>query len=303
MERRNFTISSSFDGLTLHGSLLLPNGTPKAVVQVLHGMCEFREKYFDFAEYFVNNGYAVCIHDHRGHGDSVRAEGDRGYFYERSGEWIVEDSYQVTEYIKKELSGLPVYMFGHSMGSMVARCYLQRHDDAVQKVIVCGSPSKNPLVGAAIALTKCMTLFKGARHRSKMLARLSTGKCNDAFPGEGPGAWVTRDQQYLLPYLENPKYQFTFTCNGFENLFRLMKHTYTKKRYAVKNPDLPILFTSGSDDGVMVSEEKWLASQAALRKAGYRNVGGKLYHGYRHEIHNEIGKEKALADMLAFFEK
>ena len=303
MERKDFTVCSAFDGLTVYGSVLTGATTPKAVIQVLHGMCEFREKYFDFAEYFVENGYAVCIHDHRGHGDSVREAGDLGYFYDRSGEAVVEDAYQVTEWLKGQFTGVPVYLFGHSLGSMIARCYLQKHDDGVQKAIICGSPSKNPLVGAAIIVAKTIGALKGDRHRSKTLYRLSTGKCNDPFPDEGPCAWVTRDGEYVKKYLGNPKYAFIFTCNGYENLFRLMKNTYDKKRYQVKNPDLPILFTSGSDDGVMLSEEKWLRSHADLREVGYKNVGGKVYQGYRHEIHNEIGKEKVLADMLAFYEK
>lgn len=81
-----------------------------------------------------------------------------------------------------------------------------------------------------------------------------------------------------------------------------MQHTYDKGRYAVRNPSLPILFVSGSDDAIMVDEQKWFDSQQFLRDVGYKNVSGKLYHGMRHEILNEFGKEEVYADLLSFAE-
>jgi alpha-beta hydrolase superfamily lysophospholipase len=227
-------------------------------------------------------------------------EKDRGYFYEYSGNAIVEDAAQVTRFIKNEYPNLPVALFGHSMGSMVARCYLQKYDRQVEKAIICGSPSKNPMVGMAIFIEKCIRLFKGAHHRSKMLAYLSTGKGDENFPGEGKGAWLSRNRKNIDEYYASPKSNYKFTCNGFENLFKMMRNTYRKNLYAVKNPDMPILFVAGGDDAVIVSKEKWLDAVEFMRKVGYTNVDSKLYDGYRHEVHNDIGNEVPLADLLAF---
>ena len=188
------------------------------------------------------------------------------------------------------------------MGSMIARCYLQTHDDLVDKAIICGSPSKNPLVGVAIALVKTISLFRGARHRSKLLSYLSTGKGDKNFEGEGKGAWLSHNRESIESFYHSPKGKFRFTCNGFENLFKLMKHTYTSKRYAVKNPTLPVHFVSGSEDAVMADERKWLQTVEYLRKVGYERVSAKLYEGQRHEIFHDTKKDEVLFDLLAFLQ-
>ena len=106
------------------------------------------------------------------------------------------------------------------MGSMIVRCYIQEHDDLLKKLIVCGSPANNPLSSVAIALTKTIALFKGDKHKSKMLAYLSTGKGNDRFKGEGKGAWLSHNRENIEAFYAHRKGKNRFTCNGFENLFK-----------------------------------------------------------------------------------
>lgn len=302
MEKKDFTLVSEADGLTLHGTVYEPNGEKKGIFQILHGMGEYRERYAELMEFFARNGYVAVCHDHRGHGDSVKTSEDIGYFYDTKAQAIVEDSAQVTQWLKKEYPDLPVTLFGHSMGSMIARCYLQKYDTLVDKAIVCGSPSENPLAGVAIGLTKCIALFCGSRHRSKTLSYLSTGKGDKNFPGEKKGAWLSHNRENIDAFYSHPKGKHRFTCNGFENLFRLMKNTYKKKLYHVQNPELPIKFVSGGDDAVLGDEVKWLKAIESLRDVGYRNVSGKLYEGLRHEIHNEPDNREVLTDLLAFAE-
>ena len=97
-----------------------------------------------------NNGYISVIHDHRGHGKSVKDAVDLGYFYDDSGKAIIEDAHQVTTWMKERYGGeLPYHLFGHSMGSLVVRCYLKKYDDELDSLIVCGSPSENKAAKAA----------------------------------------------------------------------------------------------------------------------------------------------------------
>lgn len=300
MQTENFTVESSYDKLPLSCTVCRPDGEAKAIFQIVHGMCEYKERYADFMEFLAQNGFVAAAHDHRGHGKSVRDNGELGWFNDKKAEAIVGDAVQVTKALKEKYPGLPVVLFGHSMGSMVVRCYIQKHDGEIDKLVVCGSPSKNSLAGLGVAMAKAVSLFKGERYRSGTLAQLSTGNGDKKFPGEGKNAWLTRDQAVVSAYNADEKCNFTFTCNGFENLFRLMKKTYDGGRYEVNNPNLPIFFVSGSDDPVLVNEEKWLKAQAHLRSVGYKNVSGKLYHQMRHEILNERGKEEVYADLLSF---
>lgn len=302
MKIENFTVVSDYDQTPLSAVAYIPE-SPKAIFQIVHGMCEHKGRYEPFMRFMAENGFVVVAHDHRGHGESVQSDDDLGYFGDRTGEAIVEDAAKVTREAKAKFGGLPVVLFGHSMGSLVVRCYIQKYDDTIDKLIVCGSPSRNPLVGTAIAMAKTIGKFKGERHRSETLKRLSTGDGDDDFPGEGTDAWLTRDREIVRRYADDPKCGYTFTVNGYLNLFYLLKKTYDKGRYALKKKNLPIFFVAGSDDPVIVSEEKWAKAQAFLRDLGYENVAGKLFHQMRHEVLNELGKEEVYAAILAFAEE
>lgn len=306
MITEKFTVPSAFGGVELSCAAALPSGgaaSAKAIVQIVHGMCEHKERYENFMRFLAENGYIAAAQDLRGHGESVKSDEELGYFGDKRGEAVVDDVFQVTKTLKECYPNLPVVLLGHSMGSMVVRCYIQEHDGELAGLIVSGSPSRNVLAGAGLALDKAIALFKGEKHRSETIAALSTGNGDEEFPNEGKNAWLSRDKSAVAAYNADKKCGFTFTCNGFENLFRLMKNTYNKKRYRVQNPEMPVFFASGSDDPVAINEDKWLSAQNTLRAAGYKNVSGRFYHGMRHEVLNEIGKEEVYADMLAFIDQ
>ncbi len=302
MTTKLFTLPSPYDKLPLAGVITLPDGEPKGIVQLVHGMAERKERYEEFTSFLAEKGYIAVCHDHRGHGESVEKTEDLGYFGDKSGRAVVDDTVAVTQYIKAAYPDLPLTLLGHSMGSMIVRCYIQEHDGLCDKLIVCGSPSKNSLVGVAIALTKCIGFFRGKRYRSKLLKYLSTGKGAKKFAAEGRGAWLSTNRENIARYVQDEKCGFRFTCNGNENLFKLMKNTYTRKAYKVKNPALPIHFVAGGDDPVIVDEVKWVQAIEFMKKLGYTEASGKLYEGMRHEILNEIGREEVYADLLKFIE-
>lgn len=307
MQKREFTLQSKYDNLALSCAEYTAEGVTqtnaKGVVQIVHGMCEYKERYEGFIDYLTQNGYIVFAHDHRGHGCSVTANENLGYFGDKKGEAIVDDAALVTDEIRRLYPGLSVTLFGHSMGSLVVRAYIQKYEEKIDKLIVCGSPSKNSLAGFGLMLNGVISAFRGEKYRSRLMANASTGGGDDKFPGEGKNAWLTRDKTVVEKYNADEKCNFVFSCNGFSNLLHLVKNAYKKKKYPAKNSDLPIFFMAGADDPVIGSEKKWLAAQQFLRDVGYKNVTGKSYPKMRHEILNELGKEEVYADALAFIEK
>lgn len=307
MQKREFTLQSKYDNLALSCAEYTAEGVTqtnaKGVVQIVHGMCEYKERYEGFIDYLAQNGYIVFAHDHRGHGGSVTANENLGYFGDKKGEAIVDDAALVTDEIRRLYPGLSVTLFGHSMGSLVVRAYIQKYEEKIDKLIVCGSPSKNSLSGFGLMLNGVISAFRGKKYRSRLMANASTGGGDDKFPGEGKNAWLTRDKTVVEKYNADEKCNFVFSCNGFSNLLHLVKNAYKKKKYPAKHSDLPIFFMAGADDPVIGSEKKWLAAQQFLRDVGYKNVTGKLYPKMRHEILNELGKEEVYADALAFIEK
>lgn len=307
MQKREFTLQSKYDNLALSCAEYTAEGVTqtnaKGVVQIVHGMCEYKERYEGFIDYLTQNGYIVFAHDHRGHGGSVTANENLGYFGDKKGEAIVDDAALVTDEIRRLYPGLSVTLFGHSMGSLVVRVYIQKYEEKIDKLIVCGSPSKNSLAGFGLMLNGVISAFRGKKYRSRLMANASTGGGDDKFPGEGKNAWLTRDKTVVEKYNADEKCNFVFSCNGFSNLLHLVKNAYKKKKYPAKHSDLPIFFMAGADDPVIGSEKKWLEAQQFLRDVGYKNVTGKLYPKMRHEILNELGKEEVYADALAFIEK
>ena len=300
MIKKHFTLNSTYDNLPLAGIVIAPENSPKGIVQFVHGMAEHKNRYEELMAFLAEEGYVCVCHDHRGHGESLLSKEDRGWFGDYDGKAVVDDVFAVTQYIKAEYPNLPITLFGHSMGALIVRCYVQERDECIDKLVVCGSPSKNPLAGVAIFLEKSIRLFCGARHRSKLLAFLSTGKGDKLFPGEGKGAWLSRNRENVEKYQADENCGFRFTCNGYENLFKLLRRTYQKKKYKVNNPALPIYFIAGEKDPVGVSEKAWLASVEDMRKVGYSNVTSKRYEDMRHEIHNEINREIVYNDLLTY---
>mgnify|MGYP000113940991 FL=1 len=162
--KKTVYLTSKQDGLKLHVLLMEPEQSPKGIVQICHGMAEHKERYEPLMQMLCNNGYISVIHDHRGHGKSVKNASDLGYFYDDSGKAIIEDAHQVTTWMKERYGEeLPYHLFGHSMGSLVVRCYLKKYDDELDSLIVCGSPSENKAAKAAEFLAK--TACKMGAHK------------------------------------------------------------------------------------------------------------------------------------------
>ena len=295
-----FFIPGATDGIQLCTVLIAPE-TPKAVVQFVHGMAEHKERYFPFMNYLVENGYACVINDLRGHGASVSSQEDLGWLGKDGMTGLVDDEHLVTDWIKARFPGLPVFLFGHSMGSMIVRSYLKRYDGDLAGLIVCGSPSRNPAAGMGDFLAGCIGLFKGQRYRSKFLADLCTGNNDKPFHADGiRNAWLSTNRANVQAYNNDPLCGFPFTVNGYRyGLFRLMKDIYSDKGWLVSNPGLPVHFIAGAQDPCIINLKKFSEAVSFLRNRGYREVTSQVYPGMRHEILNEIGRENVWTDVRA----
>ena len=303
MLKKEFTVVSDYDGLPLKGIVYEPENTPKGIVQLVHGMCEYKKRYEEFMSFLAENGYIAICYDQRGHGESVVEDTDIGWFGDFHGKAVVDDCVQVSKWAKTAYPNLPLILLGHSMGSMVVRCYLREHDALIDKLVVSGSPASNPMAGGAVFLAKAVRFFRGKRRRSKMLDFLAPGQGKKEYQKAGKGSWLTHDQEIAQAYEEDDLCGFTFTVNGFENLFNLMKYTYKKRGYRMQNPNLPIHFISGAEDVVLGGEKNWEKTLAFTQSLGYTKVTGKLYPDMRHEVLNETDRLLVYKDILAFLEE
>ena len=300
------TVPSAYDGLNLEVLITSPSEgeTVKGIFQISHGMCEHKERYLDFMEFMSQRGFACVIHDHRGHGHSVREEKDLGYMYGGGEEAMLADLHQITAFARERWPGLPVILFGHSMGSLAARCYAKRLDDELKMLIVCGSPSKNPGTAFGRILAKMEKASHGDRHISKRIEGLSFGPYVRRFAAEkSTFSWICSSAAVVEAYEQDPGCGFTFTVDGYLTLFDLMDDTYRLKGWQCKCPELPVLFIVGAEDPCIVNPRKFKQALETMRMAGYRNVRGKLYPGLRHEILNEECRYDIYADVEKYITK
>lgn len=299
MKKEFITLASAYDGLTLSVAKTVPEGEPKAVVQFVHGMIEHKERYYPLMEWLSDRGYACIVSDLRGHGASVRNEEDLGYFGKDGWKALIEDVKTVGDLARKEFSGIPFILVGHSMGSLIVRSYLKRYDSTIDRLIVCGSPSDNPAKGAGKAIAKAFQALAGPRHRSGLLQKISFAGYNKDFKADGyDRAWVCSDPEILKAYHNDPLCSFTFTVDGFINLFDLMSDCYSNDGWNITRPDLPIHFISGALDPCRISDKAWNASIEFIKGCGYKDVSGRLYPGMRHEILNETDRATVWEDLL-----
>lgn len=294
----NIVLNSLYDGLTISVSYIVPK-KPKAIIQFSHGMAEHKERYFKLIEYLAQNNYLCVIHDHRGHGASVREQQDLGDFYTGDYKGIVEDLHQVSSYFKDLYPELDLYLFAHSMGTLVARCYLQKYDNLVKKVILSGPPTKNN--GAKLGLRIAKKQHKKKPNEaSTLLNKLSFSKANST--SNIPNGWLCSNKKEVEKYNLDPLCGFVFKPSGFINLYSMLISAYEKKNYLVQNKDLKLFIIAGGSDPIINGFKKFNKLAQFMINLGYTNVDKKLYIKMRHEIINEGSHALVFQDILKFYE-
>lgn len=305
MERK-ITLNSRVDSLPISILEVTPDALcqesvpVKAVLQLSHGMCGCKERYLPFMRYMASKGIVCVAGDHRGHGESVRSSDDLGYMYEGGYRAMVDDLRMITSWIVSRYPGLPIFLLGHSMGSMAARLYAKYDDSTISGLILTGSPSWEPFayLGRAIAGLMC---FLGMSHyRMERSQRMTSDKYNSRFAAEGTQAWTCSDPAERESFMANPVCNFAMTANGSYNLLSMMIDTYNSSKWIVSNPSMPVFFISGADDPMLGSELRFHSAAMDIRNRGYTNVSSVIYPYMRHEVLNEKGKEHVWAEVYDF---
>ena len=267
---------TSVDGYEL--DLLISEAkSPKAVIQMVHGMEEHKERYVPFMEYLSKNGYTCVISDLRGHGKNAPILSHISN--KRGDKLLIQDQIKINSYIKSNYKGLPIYLFGHSMGTIISRVLIQEEGKRFAKVALSGYVNPNPIAPIGVGLVKCLTIFKGPKAKSKLMDNMTTGSFN------------------------NPLCGVPFTLGSYYTLMKLLARMGKYKAYKAENKDCPIYLISGQDDPCTGLDKGREDSKALLVKAGYNNIEVKTLENMRHEILNEDKKEEVYASLLEFFNK
>lgn len=290
----------SADGKTQLAAYRTDPTSPRAMLQISHGMCEYILRYEGFADFLTENGILVFGHDHLGHGHSAACAEDLGFTVEGGGaDTLVEDVHALSRRFKEEYPHLPLVLFGHSMGSFIARDVLEKYGKDYAAAIICGTGGPNTPAGAGKAMAKLLMLFFGEHHRSKLLRRIAFMGYNKKF-GRGcdKNAWLTRDDAVVERYNQDPFCTYIFTLRAYHDLFSLVA-CVNRRDWASSIPrELPLLLISGEDDPVGAWGKGVRLVEKALLEAETVDLTTRLYPDMRHEILNEIDKETVWKEIL-----
>ena len=305
MIKKEFYFPSNSGLADIHAASYFPEGKEiKAIIQIAHGMAEHLERYEAFAEVLCNNGFAVYINDHLGHGKSVKNDDELGYFGEKAG-WknFIADCYRLTRIAKDENPGKPLIFFGHSMGSFVARAYSLEYANDIKGAIYCGTAGPNPAAGVGSTLASVIGKIKGDHHRSTLVDKIAFGAYNKKFEQRTAFDWLSRDQFQVDKYIADKYCGFLFTAYGYRDLTALLGFVSGKKWFESLDKDLPVLMISGAMDPVGNFGKGIDQVCAKLQSAGKKNFRAIIYPEGRHEILNESELfDKVCADVIEWVE-
>lgn len=281
-----------------------PEGQPRAVVQIVHGIAEFAARYDDFARYLNRLGYLVVADDHMGHGKSI-LHSTQGYF---TGGWFaaVADSFQLLEMTRKEFPDLPYVLLGHSMGSFMARTILCKYPDSGITAAILSGTGWQPRQGLPVmhALCKAECRRIGEKAPSKTLDKLIFGGYNRRV--EHPKTkfdWLTRDQNVVDTYIAHPSCGFVASAGLMRDLMEGLMYIESEENLAAMDKKLPVLFIAGGDDPVGSYGKGVRRTAEEFKKAGMEQVDTKIYPLCRHEILNEINRREVYEDVSQWMEK
>lgn len=265
---------------------------PIGVLQIVHGMAEYIDRYDNFAKYMTEHGFNVIGHDHLGHGHSVSDEHDYGFFAEENGDKIIiEDMHSVTQYAREKWEELPNFILGHSMGSFCLRQYLTKYSNDVFGAIIMGTgwiPSTAALLGKTIATNTCKS--KGSHTVNPLLIKLTLEPYNKPFaPARTNCDWLSRDEKQVDLYVNDKLCGFDFTAGAYKDFFTVLEKIAKNRQLIGMRKSLPILITSGSVDPVG-GKKACEKLNAQYKRCGIDDVTLKLWENDRHEILNELDK-------------
>jgi alpha-beta hydrolase superfamily lysophospholipase len=289
------------DGQSLLARRWLPEGRPRASVQIAHGLAEHSARYARLAGALNAAGYAAYANDHRGHGPKA-APADLGHFGDEGG-WgkVVGDLWTMNRLIAKEQPGLPIIFLGHSLGSFLGQDFVAEHSDALAGAVFSGSNGKPPAIatlGRLIARAERLRL--GKRGSSRIIDSMWFGAFNKPFaPARTPFDWLSRDAKEVDAYVADPYCGFPFTNQLAIDVLDALPRLLAPARLARIRKDLPIYVFSGERDPVGANIKGLIDD---LKGAGFTRVTTRIYPDARHETLNETSRDEVTHDLIAWLD-
>lgn len=314
MSKKEDIYYESRDGkTTIHGVIWKPDcmleerpRKPRLVLQIVHGMEEYIDRYDEFARFMNEREICVIGNDHLGHGQSVSDGVVHGYFgLEDIATVVVRDVHRLKKIVQKELPDVPFFILGHSMGSFITRNYICRYGSGIQGAVIMGTGYQPPVVlGCGKFVARTLALFHGWEYKSALLQRMAFGAYQKRIDQPLTDTdWLSANAGNVKRYNEDPLCGFGFTVNGFYTLFEFVERAQSASLRKRIPKELPMFFVAGSEDPVGNYGEGVRKAYSLYQKAGIQDLSIKLYDEDRHEILNEDDREQVAQDIYEWLGK
>lgn len=301
MKKEEFYFDSCDGEHKLHGVRYIPEqGEVTCVLQIVHGMAEYVERYEEFAKFLTDRGVVVTGEDHLGHGKSVAEDGTYGYFCKKDpATVVVKDVHHLKKMTQKLYPNVPYVILGHSMGSFILRNYLCRYGAGISGAIIMGTGMQaRGLVKLSKVIARSQRLICGDRHVSKLLDKAAFGAYNKRIQDpRTPFDWLSKNTESVDAYIADPLCGFVFTTNGFYTLFELISRVQKRRNLERVPKTLPILMMSGAADPVGDYGKGVRQAYRSLREVGVNDIKLKMYRKGRHELLNETNRHVIMQDI------
>jgi len=307
VRKEELTYKSRDRQSTIHAIKWIPEGQPVALLQIIHGMQEYIDRYDEYARYLAEKGILVMGNDHLGHGKSVTGNGTYGFFCKDDPATVlVRDAHRLKKTVQEEYPGVPVFILGHSFGSFVAREYITRYGTGIQGAIIQGTAfMPTGTINSPTSLVNFMQVIMGTKYRSTMINNMAFKGYLKKIPNPRTKFdWLSHNEESIDKYIADPADNFVFTLNGFGTMAELIKRVQDKDKMEDIPKKLQILITAGKEDPVGdYGEAPMKLFDIYKKQLQLENVELKLYDGMRHELQQEIGREQVFADQYEWIKK
>jgi alpha-beta hydrolase superfamily lysophospholipase len=276
----------------------------RGVIHIAHGMAEHAARYARVAEALVAAGWAVYANDHRGHGKTA-APDELGFFAATRGfQRAVQDLEQLIVLEKSENPGLPVVLFGHSMGSYFVQSFMIESGAAIRGAVLSGSGGKPDLLASAGRLVaRIERLRVGPKGKSGLLKALSFDEFNKRFrPNRTAFDWLSRDEAEVDKYVADPLCGFEVTTQLWVDVLDALSAIAEPAAQARIPRDLPVYIFAGSRDPVGADTKSVQQLIAAYGRAGLSDVTHEFYPEGRHEMLNDTNRDEVTRDLVAWLD-
>ena len=288
----------------VQGWIYVPAAKPLGIIQLIHGFGEHSRRYLHMIVHFMEAGFIVAADDHVGHGKTAIVNDTWGDWGEKGVHTMMEDEHTLTGIVREKYPDLPVFLFGHSMGSFIARDYISKYGNELAGVTICGTSGVFPGLQEGIAHMEALVKEgKGAESDAGFGAMLMGWMFERCPEGVTYGnEWICSDPCVQADHAADPFDAFTKpTFNRSWLDFCRMIDIITGREWAEKVPvALPIYNIAGSEDPVGQYGEGVRQVSSWLEETGH-NVTTKIYEGYRHEIHNYADLKNTVVEGIISF--